>query len=153
MFLGKRLGFLPHLLCSPVVQRWPWQDHDLEKEREETVFYIKYFKQDWGKNNILPATLSVWLSKWNFTQLWPLLTADRSPRWSRSGRSAVRLSFATTQDGTSKYCLQFFGIWRRDGVASDGHLHKGEPHAPHIWLHRIVGSLQSLRLSSKHTAK
>lgn len=83
-------------------------------------------------------------------KLCVLLTANRSTCWSGSGWSAVCLSLTTIQDGTSKYGLQFFGVWGRDGEASDWQLYQGQAHTPHIWLHRIVGPLQSLRLHSKH---
>lgn len=70
------------------------------------------------------------------------------PAW-RSGPlyiGVVRLPLGSVHDGPPKDTLQLFGVWWGDRVATDGQLHQGQTHAPHVRLNGVVSALQSLRL-------
>lgn len=58
----------------------------------------------------------------------------------------MRLPLSSVHDSPPKDTLQLFGVWWGDGVATDGQLHQGQAHAPHVGLNGVVSALQSLRL-------
>lgn len=58
----------------------------------------------------------------------------------------MRLPLGSVHDSPPKDTLQLFGVWWGNGVATDGQLHQGQAHAPHVGLNGVVSALQSLRL-------
>lgn len=77
--------------------------------------------------------------------MWSL-TAHGSAWWSGSLYVGVSLALGPVHNGPAEDAFQFSGVWWGDGIAADGQLHQGQPHAPHVGLDRVVSALQSLRL-------
>lgn len=77
--------------------------------------------------------------------MWSL-TAHGSAWWSGSLHVGVSLALGPVHNGPSEDAFQLSGVWWGDGIAADGQLHQGQPHAPHVGLDRVVSALQSLRL-------
>lgn len=66
--------------------------------------------------------------------------------WSGPLYVGMRLPFGSIHNSPPKDTFQLFGVWRGDGVATNGQLHQGQTHAPHVRLNGVVSALQSLRL-------